>query len=213
MEVSMLGLLRLSLLSVLLGMALMALPLVLMLFRLVLLPAHGELSLPPYYRLPKTAASYLTVGDYRFPKFFRHVFDFFFAVTVAVSFLVFFYAVNDGIPRLVAFVCAGGGAYILFRVRGWIVGRFFSPLAARVRYILLLLASPFLFVLLNVGKGFLRFLRNAVFVLIKSIKRIYTIHTSRRYVGKMLSRRVFGRRLRRISDAIKRHEEGEGNVH
>lgn len=209
MEISMLALLRLCWRAVLLGGALAVLPYMVLLLRLILFPAEGELKLPRRLWLPSGAKRGFFSRLRVCPRIFGHISDFLVALTVAVSLLLFFFAENDGIPRLIAFVCVFFGASVFRKISAGPLRRVIHALSAAIRYLLLLSLYPFV----KVGKAFLSFLGKAMQFLIKSIKRIYTIRTSHRYMRRAASRGI-GKSLSSVlGRALDRYEGGRSEEH
>ena len=164
------------------------------------------------WRLPRRAETYRLWRPPHPPAFLWHVGDFLAALFVAVVFSVFFYAANDGIPRLFSFVGAVFGAVFFKKTLGRPFAAFATRLGGLVRYAVLLLLLPPLIALVTVGKHFLTYLIKVGVLLIKKQKKLYTNHKSRRYVKRVASAASRAGLVRRIRSALDREEGEEGGV-
>ena len=209
MEVSMWHLLRLALLSVGLGAGLYALWQTRTLILSALYPSAEEGGILQRWRLPKASVPYRFSQPPPLPAFFRHIGDFLAAILVALVFSVFFYAANDGIPRLFAFLGILLGAVLWKKTLGRLFFFLLTRLGALFRYAVLLLALPPAAILLGIGRRFLSCLIKASAILIKKQKKIYTNYKSRRYMRASVSAALRAGLSRRLSAALDQEERGE----
>lgn len=203
-------LLRLFLLSVGLGAGLCILWQVRSLFFAVFYPSVESGGLLLRWRLPQISAPYRFLGAPHPPRFFRHARDFLVALFVALVFCLFFYAANDGIPRLFAFLGSAFGVALWKKTLGRPLSSLLTVLGHLVRYAALLVLLPPLVALRRIGKRFLSCLIKAAASLIKKQKKLYTNHKSRRYVKRSVSSAAIAGLSRRLAAAL-REEETEGD--
>ncbi|MBQ2719538.1 MAG: spore cortex biosynthesis protein YabQ [Clostridia bacterium] len=205
-------LMRLALLSVGLGAGLYALWQGRALLAGALYPSAAGKGPLGRWRLPRAAAPYRFLSAPALPKLFRHLGDLFGALFVSIVFSVFFYATNDGIPRLFAFLGCAFGAWLWKKTLGRPFFSLLSFLGELVRYLTLFLLMPPLSVLFGIGRRFLSCLIKAGGALIKKQKRSYTKSTSRRYVRRAVAELSVRRLGRRREAALSQEETGEGDV-
>ena len=171
------ALLRLAVLSVFFGGALI------LLFRLL--------------RLPLLIVCPCGLGVRRGASVLRFLSDLLISLLVAISFCIFLFWQADGIPRLFVFLAAALGAYLtayplsplLRTVEGWLV--------RLVRYLAATLLAPPLRLFLLLLSAILSVLRKIAHGFIKSLKRHYTNFVSARY-RRREPKRTEGRRWRAV---------------
>ncbi len=199
------GLLRLLLLSFLLGAFLALVAFAVRALRLPFFPEEGEEGVLRRMRLPRAVEPYRLPGR-RPPRWFRAVADFFIAVLCGLLLPVFYFAANDGIPRLFSLVAVALGALLLRRLAGRPLWRLLILLSSLLRAIWLTVGLLSLLFLCRIGKRFLAFLRKVAELLIKRGERLYTKHASQRYRRRTLGY-LDGRLRRRLTAAL--DAEGE----
>ncbi len=195
------GLLRLLLLSLALGAVLAASTLTVRSLRLLFYPGVSELGILSGMRLPRMAEPYRLPRRSQ-PRICSGLADFSIAVFWGLSLSVFYFAENDGIPRLFSLLAVALGAYLLRRIAGRPLWRILILLCSCLRAFILIVSVVSHTLLLRIGKHFLAFLGKATHLLIKRLERLYTKHASRRYM-KRSSARLGGSALRRtLSSAL-----------
>ena len=201
------GLLRLLLLSLCLGVALAAFALLLRSFGLLLYLKEDELGILSRIPLPKVAEPYRLPRRHQPPRILRGLADFGIAALCGLALSVFYFATNDGVPRLFSLLAVALGAYAFEKTVKRPCRCFLILLFSCVRAVLLMAFLVVQCLFCGVGKCFLTFLRKTGLRLIKRLERLYTKHASQRY-GRHAARRLSGKHLWRALSAALDAEGG-----
>ncbi len=202
MEVTMWGLLRLLLLSFAFGAALAASTLTVRSLRLLWYPTASELGILSRIPLLRVAEPYRMPRRAHPPRLLGGLADFFIAVFSGIALSVFYFAENDGIPRLFSLLAVALGAYLFRRIAGRRLFCILIFLCSCLRALILTFFAVARSLLLYIGKRFLAFLGKAAHLLIKHRKRLYTKHASRRYMKRAVAHLGGGALRRALSAAL-----------